>query len=169
MAGLGNNLYPPIFKNAYAPAFDKTNPQGCRIYFSLSPYNSLGDFAKYESSGKEVIADLVQVSIQNQNTNYSALNLNKYPSGIMNTKMYEDKDRTTDDKYYIIINSFSIGNGTNSSETYDNMADLAEGNVFNAGEFYKVQIRFTSNQVVLPTQYSLIEESWYNSNISYFS
>jgi len=26
MAGLGNNLYPPIFKNAYAPAFDKTNP-----------------------------------------------------------------------------------------------------------------------------------------------
>lgn len=169
MAGLGNNLYPPIFKNAYAPAFDKTNPQGCRIYFSLSPYNSLGDFAKYESSGKEVIADLVQVSIQNQNTNYSALNLNKYPSGIMNTKMYEDKERTTDDKYYIIINSFSTGNGTNSSETYDNMADLAEGNVFNAGEFYKVQIRFTSNQVVLPTQYSLIEESWYNSNISYFS
>ena len=73
MAGLGNNLYPTIFKNAYAPAFDKTNPQGCRIYFSLSPYNSLGDFAKYESSGKEVIADLVQVSIQNQNTNYSAL------------------------------------------------------------------------------------------------
>lgn len=172
MAGLGNNLYPPIFKNAYAPAFDKTNPQGCRIYFSLSPYNSLGDFAKYESSGKNVIADLVQVSIQNQNTNYSALNLNKYPSGIMNTRMYKDDTRITDDKYYIIINSLSTGNSTNSSntgETFDNMADLAEGNVFNAGEFYKVQIRFTSNQVTLPAQYSLIKESWYNSNINYFS
>lgn len=39
MAGLGNNLYPPIFKKAYMPAFSKSN--GCRIYFSLSAYNSL--------------------------------------------------------------------------------------------------------------------------------
>ena len=172
MAGLGNNLYPPIFKNAYAPAFDKVNSQGCRIYFSLSPYNSLEDFARYSSSGKNVIADLVQVSVQNQNTNYSALNLKKYPSGIMNTKMYIDENRTTDDKYYIVINSFNTNNKANSSinkGNFNTAADLAEGNVFNAGEFYKVQIRFTNNQVTLPKQYSLIQESWYNSNINYFS
>lgn len=177
MAGLGNNLYPPIFKNAYAPAFNKTNPQGCRIYFSLSPYNSLGDFAKYSSSGKETIADLVQVSIQNQNTNYSALNLKKYPSGIMNTKMYKDDTRVTDDKYYIIINTknenfdIDLTKDTNGSQqrAFNDMPDLAEGNVFNAGEFYKVQIRFTSNQVALPEQYSYIKESWYNSNINSFS
>ena len=30
------------------------------------------------------------------------------------------------------------------------MADLAKGNVFNVGEFYKVQIRFVSRQVALP-------------------
>ena len=85
MAGLGNNLYPPIFKKAYVPAFAKENPEGCKIYFSLSVYNSLSDLAKYEGSNN--IADLVQVSIQNQNTNYSALNLKTYKTGIMFTSM----------------------------------------------------------------------------------
>ena len=172
MAGLGNNLYPPIFKSAYAPAFDRE--QGCKIYFSLSAYNSLEDFARYNDSGQDVVADMVQVSIQNQNTNYSALNLNKYPSGIMNTKMYIDRERTTDDKYYIYINGKDRGNEENYSaemnkQVFEDMADLAKGNVFNAGEFYKVQIRFVSRQVALPQQYSLIKESWYNSNISFFS
>ena len=62
MAGLGNNLYPPIFKKAYMPAFSKSNREGCRIYFSLSAYNSLDQFAKYPNSSG--VADLVQVSIQ---------------------------------------------------------------------------------------------------------
>jgi len=36
MPGINNNLYPPIFKKSYAPAFVGT----CRIYFSISIYNS---------------------------------------------------------------------------------------------------------------------------------
>ena len=41
MAGLGNNLYPPIFKKAYMPAFSISSE--CKIYFSLSVYNSISD------------------------------------------------------------------------------------------------------------------------------
>lgn len=175
MAGLGNNLYPPIFKKSYMPAFSKR--QGCRIYFSLSAYNSLEHFFRYPSSAG--VADLVQVSIQNQNTNYSALNLKKYPSGIMDTTMYYDENRKTEDKYYIIINSFSDFNEKNNldkndtaqevKETFNSIPDLAQGNIFNAGEFYKVQIRFTSSGVSQPEQYSLIQTSWYNDNLNYFS
>lgn len=92
MAGLGNNLYPPVFKKAYIPAFDKNGE--CWVYFSLSVYNSLDDFFHYKSANDKIasqgVADMVQVSIQNQNTNYSALDLDKYPSGIMNTTMYEN-------------------------------------------------------------------------------
>ena len=107
MAGLGNNLYPPIFKKAYIPAFDKNGE--CRVYFSLSVYNSLNDFAHYKNANGEIaskgVADLVQISIQNQNTNYSALNLNRYPSGIMNTTMYEDTSLKTDERYYVKISA----------------------------------------------------------------
>ena len=179
MAGLGNNLYPPIFKKAYMPAFSKSNREGCRIYFSLSAYNSLDQFAKYPNSSG--VADLVQVSIQNQNTNYSALNLNKYPSGIMDTTMYYDKDRKTEDKYYIIINTYSENQEVQTVQTEENdsqnkmertviLPDLASGNVFNAGQFYKVQIRFTGSGVKsLPRQYEQIAPSWYNENLAYFS
>lgn len=175
MAGLGNNLYPPIFKKAYIPAFSKSN--GCRIYFSLSAYNSLDQFARRPDSAG--VADLVQVSIQNQNTNYSALNLNKYPSGIMDTVMYQDKNRKTEDRYYIIINSNSDYGRLvdeegkpvqNTTEAFNSKPDLAQGNVFNAGQFYKVQIRFTSNRVsYIPPSGQTIGLSWYNTNMAFFS
>jgi hypothetical protein len=104
MAGLGNNLYPPIFKKAYVPAFVKTgdNSGGCKIYFSLSNYNSLS----------EILTNLVQVSIQSQNTNYSAVNTEKYPAGIINTSIQEDSHRTTDDKYYVLIKQDDFENST---------------------------------------------------------
>ena len=38
MPGIGNNLYPPIV-STYMPAFIRTT--ACRIYFSLSIYNSI--------------------------------------------------------------------------------------------------------------------------------
>ena len=37
MPGINNNLYPPIFKKSYVPAFVGT----CKVYFSISIYNSL--------------------------------------------------------------------------------------------------------------------------------
>ena len=83
MAGLGNNLYPPIFKKAYMPAFNIN--EGCRIYFSLSVYNSLND----------INLNLVQISVQNQNTNYSALDLEKYPAGIKTAFLQTNKDKTS--------------------------------------------------------------------------
>lgn len=143
MAGLGNNLYPPIFKKAYMPAFIRNNnleEKCCKIYFSISVYNSLN----------EIATNLVQVSVQNQNTNYSALNLEKYPSGIMLTSLKEKEDRKTDDKYYIEI-------GLN---------DLAQGNQFNSGEYYKVQIRFTSS---IEENGTTKDETWFNTNIANFS
>lgn len=39
MPGINNNLYPPIFKKSYVPAFIKDSV--CRIYFSISAYNSV--------------------------------------------------------------------------------------------------------------------------------
>ena len=157
MAGLSNNLYPPIFKKAYIPAFDKNNENGCRIYFSLSTYNSLSDFAHYKNNNNETasngIADLVQVSVQQQNTNYSALNLEKYPSGIMNTTMFENRQLKTDDRYYIEIKASDLINEE-----------------FLSGQYYKVQIRFTSGLLQeWPDPNNPIKEAWYNNNLAYFS
>lgn len=154
MAGLGNNLYPPIFKKAYIPAFDKNGE--CLVYFSLSVYNSLDDFAHYKNANGEIaskgVADLVQISIQNQNTNYSALNLNYYPSGIMNTTMYEDTSLKTDERYYVKIRAQDL-----------------EGEEFLSGQYYKLQIRFTNDSLQLPAQNEVLDESWYNSHLASFS
>ena len=154
MAGLGNNLYPPIFKKAYIPAFDKNGE--CWVYFSLSVYNSLNDFFHYKSANDKVasqgVADMVQVSIQNQNTNYSALDLEKYPSGIMNTTMYENTQLKTDERYYVKISA----------------QDLADKN-FLPGQYYKLQIRFTNNSLQSLTQSEVLDESWYNSHLANFS
>jgi len=43
MAGIGNSLYPPIMPT-YQAAFIYTN--ACRVYFSLSPYNSYESILK---------------------------------------------------------------------------------------------------------------------------
>lgn len=154
MAGLGNNLYPPIFKKAYIPAFDKNGE--CWVYFSLSVYNSLEDFFHYKSANNKIasqgVADMVQVSIQNQNTNYSALDLEKYPSGIMNTTMYENTQLKTDERYYVKISAQDLANKD-----------------FLPGQYYKLQIRFTNNSLQSLTQSEVLDESWYNSHLANFS
>ena len=149
MAGLGNNLYPPIFKKAYVPAFVKSGDNsGCRIYFSLSNYNSLD----------EMLIDYVQVSIQYQNTNYSAVNTvvtetdkDGYPAGIINTSIKEDPYRITDDKYYIQLNITQFQNKE-----------------IKAGQYYKVQIRFTSASIQ-DKPIGKPDQSWYTKNLAYFS
>ena len=149
MAGLGNNLYPPIFKKAYVPAFVKSGDNsGCRLYFSLSNYNSLD----------EMLIDYVQVSIQYQNTNYSAVNTvvtetdkDGYPAGIINTSIKEDPYRITDDKYYIQLNITQFQNKE-----------------IKAGQYYKVQIRFTSASIQ-DKPIGKPDQSWYTKNLAYFS
>jgi len=68
MPGINNNLYPPIFKKSYIPAFVGS----CKIYFSISSYNSLSD----------ITIAATQVIVQNQKTNQSVLKQSEYPSGI---------------------------------------------------------------------------------------
>jgi len=91
MPGINNNLYPPIFKKSYVPAFIKNN--GCNIYFSISKFNSLS----------EIETDLIQVTVQNQKTNQSVLSQNLYPSGIKITSLKTNLEKEDEEKYFITI------------------------------------------------------------------
>lgn len=137
-----SNLYPPVI-DTYMPAFitdfQATNASVCRVYFSLSSYNSIEDINRYA----------VQVTVTNQNSNVTALNLTSYPSGIMLKQMFEDYDRKSDDKWYINIYGTDIKNG------------------FNINTYYKVQIRFTSNNIITPESQAI--DSWLAKNINNFS
>lgn len=136
MAGIGNNLYPPIVAT-YMPAFIRT--QSCKIYFSLSMYNSYEDIKN------------VQVIISNQNTNISALKTSIYPAGIKITNLNIDSSIDGDDKYYITISPNDL-----------------EGGVFELNQFYKVQLRFTSINAANITDSQKIA-SWLSNNEAYFS
>lgn len=115
------NLYPPVV-DTYMPAFlieqNKSESKNiCRVYFSLSLYNSSTDIAN------------VQVTVTNQNTNISALDTYKYPTGIMLTKLQTDLTRASNDRYFIEITPSDI-----------------DGGAFEINKYYKVQLRFTSTE-----------------------
>lgn len=141
MPGINNNLYPPIFKKSYVPAFIKNSI--CKIYFSISAYNST----------EEIASSLVQVTIQNQKTNQSVLSQTKYPSGIKITSLGIDSERGEEDKYYIEISQEDI-----------------EGS-FNYNEYYKVQIRFTEANTIAPKIVDNIQklDNWLSINLAKFS
>ena len=111
------NLFPPIVET-YMPAFligsSDIQKNTCRVYFSISLYNSLSDIKN------------AQVTVTNQNTNLSVLNKSKYPCEIMLTNIKTDLSRESDDKYYIEIKTSDIEDG------------------FQINQYYKVQIRFTA-------------------------
>jgi len=137
------NLYPPIV-DTYMPAFlvgsSDIQKNTCRVYFSISLYNSLNDIKN------------AQVTVANQNTNLSVLNKSKYPCEIMLTDIKTDLTRVSDDKYYIEIKT----------------SDIEEG--FQINQYYKVQIRFTAApaaDVSLDTPQAI--DSWLASNLSNFS
>jgi len=79
-------LYPPIVADT-APAFVRTGV--CRIYFSLSIYNSATDIKN------------VQISLVNQRTNASAFKTDLYPSGIKLANLQYDPDKKGDYNYYV--------------------------------------------------------------------
>ena len=114
MAAVLNNIYPPIV-STYAPAFlleDKV----CIIPFIISNLNSAENIKN------------VQVAIVYQDTNISALDENKYPSGIKLTNFKKDNNNNLSELtqyYYIEINDEDLTNG------------------FEINQYYKVQIRFT--------------------------
>ena len=137
------NLYPPIV-NTYIPAFlvdSGTDKDICRIYFTLSQFNTEDDIEN------------VQVTVRNQYTNLSVLDKSKYPSEIMLTSLQEDATKTSDDKYYIEIKKEDI-----------------QGGEFEINQYYKVQMRFThigAADVALTTPQKI--DGWLAANINYFS
>ena len=137
------NLYPPVM-DTYTPAFlvgsSDIQKNTCRVYFSISLYNSLNDIKN------------AQVIVANQNTNLSVLDKSKYPCEIMLTDIKTDLTRVSDDKYYIEIKT----------------SDIEEG--FQINQYYKVQIRFTAAgaaDVSLDTPQAI--DSWLAANLSNFS
>lgn len=137
------NLYPPVV-DVYMPAFlvgsSDIQKNTCRVYFSISLYNSLNDIKN------------AQVTVANQNTNLSVLDKSKYPCEIMLTDIKTDLTRVSDDKYYIEIKT----------------SDIEEG--FQINQYYKVQIRFTAAgaaNVSLNTPQAI--DSWLAANLSNFS
>lgn len=120
-----NNLYPPII-DTYMPAFladgGQLTGEMCRVYFSISLYNSKEDIMN------------AQVTISDQNTSVSVLNEKYYPSGIALKTVYEDKERNSEDRFYIILSQSDFINGT-----------------IELNRYYKIQIRFTSADAIAPS------------------
>ena len=150
------SLYPPIFNKPYMPAFVAESTEGCRVYFSISVYNSLNDL--HHPDKDPTIVDGIQVVVQNQKTNQSVLNEKKYPSGIMLTSLNTDPKRNGDDIYFITINNNDIQGG------------------FQYNQYYKVQIRFTSVDVIGNVPSTIDEQGngigidgWLSNNLSRFS
>lgn len=137
------NLYPPIV-DTYVPAFltdSGTDKDICRIYFTLSQFNTMEDIEN------------VQVTIRSQYTNLSVLNKSKYPSEVMLTSIQEDTSKTSDDRYYIELNKTDI-----------------QGGQFEINQYYKVQMRFThvdAAEVSLATPQAI--DGWLAANINLFS
>ena len=132
-----SNLYPPIVQDTL-PAFIRT--KSCRIYFSLSTYNSLEEIKN------------VQISLVNLQTNISAFKTDVYPSGIKITNIVPDFETYDDYNYYVQINP----------------ADLVE-NSFELGQFYKIQLRFTSINAKDPPSNGPALATWLYENTPYFS
>ena len=132
-----SGLYPPICPDTI-PAFIRT--KSCKIYFSLSMYNSAADIKN------------VQISLVNQRTNASALKTSTYPSGIKIANLYYDPDVRGDYNYYVQINP----------------SDLTEG-AFGLNQFYKVQLRFTSKSASNPPSSGAALAKWLYDNMQYFS
>ena len=125
MANLNTTLYPPQIPT-YQNAFVLTSK--CRIYFSLSIYNSYKD-----------IQNNAQVTVSNQNTNQSVLSLTKYPNEIKLCDVKIDNTKNSD-KYYIEIEPSDLQNG------------------FQINQYYKVQIRFTSVDAPTPPDSAAIDK-----------
>ena len=141
MAGIGNNLYPPIFNKTYMPAFLKNS--GCRIYFSISVYNSLSDINEQKG---------VQIIVQDQKTNFNVLKSEKYPAGVKITNINIDSSIDGLNKYYVELENKDIEGG------------------FNYSQYYKVQIRFISSELkTIPERNEKVTVSWLNNNLDYFS
>ncbi len=125
-------LYPPIV-DTYMPAFVAEDIEGnqqkeCRIYFAISNYNTLGQIN--DSINRKDRIQSVWVSLVNQSTNVSVVDIQKHPSELIGfnvNEIIEDTSKIEDDKYYITLN-----------------ADSLIGGQWERGVVYKAQLRFAN-------------------------
>ena len=112
-----NNIYPPIV-TSFSPNFIIGSEKGCRVYFSISAYNSISEYKD------------IHITVTRQSDNITALNKTKYPSQIKiaaAASIMTDLERVSNDRYYITISSDDIEGG------------------FQTGIVYKVQMRFSNH------------------------
>jgi len=134
---INSNIYPPLLQDTL-PAFIRT--QSCKIYFSLSVYNSLADIQN------------AQITLVNQQTNTSAFKTDLYPSGIKIASIVYDSSVQGDYCYYVQINPSDLIN-----------------NEFELDQFYKIQLRFTSKSAPVPPSNGTALATWLYDNMQYFS
>lgn len=149
-----SNLYPPIMPDIL-PAF---NRQGeCRIYFSLSSYNSREDIKN------------VQISMVNQRTNESILK--KYPSGIKLGKVIpmpeKDLDPTSENYEELIklLEKYTFYTTVTKADLTENDSESKD---FELNQFYKIQLRFTSKDASTPTG-EIANATWLQEQKAFFS
>lgn len=106
-------------------------------------YFAISDF----NSESDIQNNAVQVSIKSQKTNKSVLSNS---NDIMFATMNRSNNRVGRDRYYIFIKNTDIKGG------------------FKYNEYYKVQLRFTSNGISPPTSANNIN-TWINANQTSFS
>lgn len=111
-------LYPPIV-DTYMPAF--LNTDTCKIYFSLSSYNSLEDIGG------------LQYIVKRQNNNVTALKGSRQMMSLSKDRIKKDWNESGEVRYYFEINPSDIIGGQFEINTY-----------------YKVQIRFIDKDTVVP-------------------
>lgn len=162
------NLYPPIV-DTFMPPFinhrwknDYTDEEPikaygeCKIYFSLSPYNTSADIKH------------AQLIVTQQKNNKNALN-SKYKAGIKIYEIYKDDKRLSEDKYYIILSGEEMEaikdtfhrkkeDGTEVEEKVDTTG-------FWSDTFYKVQLRFSQ----VAAENDIPDASWFTANLDNFS
>ena len=153
-----SGLYPPVVLDSI-PAFKRFDSEGCKIYFAIPSYNSIN----------EINQNAVQISVINQKTNASALNPKKYPTGIKLGNIMLDSNITNDYKYYITILPQDLIYIPSQNE---NPLGPTNEEGFELNTYYKVQLRFTSNQIntnnINPNKPGTLT-TWLYENTNYFS
>ena len=132
-------LYPPIVDN-FLPAFVAEDNAVCKVYFSLSKFNSRNDF------------ETVHVAIYKQD---SGLN-------VVNKKDSNDRYRTSG----IIINVSAKQVMSEENQYYIELKkdDIIDG--WQIGWIYKIQLRLSS---VVYSENSSSQAAWLNANANNFS
>ena len=135
-------LYPPTV-NSYMPAFVAGSSAYCRVYFSLSKFNSSSDFKSVHISVTKQDSGASVVNTENGSNRFRA-------TGIIIPKQENDiVVQVAENLFYVDILNEDISNGWTS------------------GWIYKIQLRLSSIECELSDGIGLAD--WINANASNFS